>query len=111
MSEQSERPSRLRGLVPFKPGQSGNPRGKAPDPLLRALRKRLTTKQADELTTVLLDRARDGDMKALEMIWDRIAGKAVARQEQGGPGEFSRGFEIRLIRVGDDGDGDETSSA
>ncbi len=111
MSEQSGRPSQLRGLVPFKPGQSGNPRGRAPDPLLRALKKKLTASEAADLTDVLFEKARDGDMKALEMIWDRIAGKPVAREERGGPGAFSKGFEIRLIRVGNDEHGDETSTA
>jgi hypothetical protein len=81
------------------------------DPLLRALKKKLTVSEATELMAVLLEKAHDGDMKALEMIWDRIAGKPVAREERGGPGAFSRGFEIRLVRVGDDEHGDETSTA
>ena len=109
MSEQRARANSLANLVPFRPGQSGNPRGKVPDPLLKALRKRLTVAEAAKLTDVLLEKAEDGDMKALEMIWDRVAGKAVARQEQGGPGDFARGFEIRLVRV--DEHGDETADA
>jgi hypothetical protein len=110
VNEQRGRERSLANLVPFRHGQSGNPKGKAPDPLLKALRKKLTAGEAAKLTDVLLEKAGDGDMKALEMIWDRIAGKAVARQEQGEPGAFSRGFEIRLVRVGNDGD-DETAEA
>jgi hypothetical protein len=66
----------------------------------------MTAKQATALMAVLLERALDGDMKAMEMIWDRVAGKPIARQEQGGPGDFSRGFEIRLIRVDEHDDAD-----
>lgn len=100
MTEQ--RAASLANLRPWQSGQSGNPKGKAPDPLLRQLRKKLTASEAGELVEILLSKARDGDLKALEMIWDRIAGKPVAREEQGGPGAFTRGFEIRLIRVDDD---------
>ncbi len=95
----------------WQPGQSGNPSGRPRDPLLAALRKKLTAKRATELTDVLLARAADGDMKALEMIWDRVGGKPIARQEQGEPGAFSRGFEIRLVRVGDDERDDEPAEA
>lgn len=107
VSEQRARS--LANLRPFQAGQSGNPRGKPPDPLLRQLRKRLTAEEADELVGALLEKAREGDIRALEMIWDRIAGKPVAREERGGPGAFARGFEIRLVRV-EDGDGDETAA-
>ena len=95
-------PKRVVGR-PFPPGQSGNPNGRARDPLLAALRRRLTPEQAVELMEVLVTRAAAGDMKAMEMIWDRMAGKVVGREEVGGPGAFSKGFEIRLVRV-DDGD-------
>jgi len=98
--------------VRFEPGRSGNPGGRPKDPLLHALRKKLTAKQANALMGVLVEQALRGDMKALEMIWDRVAGKPVARAEQGGPGDFARGFEIRLIRVarGDDADDDAAAS-
>src|SRR4051812_38235267 len=87
----------------FKKGTSGNPRGARPDPLLPALKRKLTATQAADLVDMLIARAMDGDLRALEMAWDRIAGKVVAREETGSPGAFSPGFEIRLVRV----DGDE----
>lgn len=95
----------------FRPGASGNPGGRPKDPLLHALRRKMTAKQANELTAILLARALDGDLKAIEMIWDRVGGKPVARQEQGEPGAFREGFEIRLIRAGgDDDDGEAAAS-
>lgn len=108
----SPRPMAVANLrPPWRKGESGNPRGARPDPLLHALRKKITAKQAAGLAAILLERALDGDMKALEMIWDRTAGKPVARQEQGEPGAFAEGFEIRLIRVSDDdGDGESRAS-
>lgn len=99
----SEQNGRTRGLIRFQPGQSGNPGGRPKDTLLAALKKKLTREQAEELVGVLVTRALAGDMKALEMIWDRMAGKVVGREEIGGPGAFAKGFEIRLVRV-DDGD-------
>ena len=97
--------------MPFMRGQSGNPGGRPKDPLLHALRRKLTVKQANALMDVLVNEALNGDLKAFEMIWDRMAGKPIQRAEQGGPGDFSRGFEIRLIRVGtDDGDDDAATA-
>ena len=94
-------PTNLRPAWPK--GVSGNPRGRRPDPLLHELRKRMSTKQAAQLVDVLLERAMAGDMRALEMIWDRMSGKPVARQETGEPGAFAKGFEIRLVRADTDG--------
>lgn len=96
----------------FKPGVSGNPAGRPKDPLLAALKRKMTPQQAADLMGVLLAKALEGDMRALEMVWDRLAGKVVAREEHGAPGAFSRGFEIRLIRVDETTDGnDEARSA
>jgi hypothetical protein len=90
--------------MPWAKGESGNPGGRRKDPLLQALRSKVTPAMAQDLMGVLLERANAGDMKAMEMLWDRMAGKAIARNEQGEPGAFSHGYEIRLVRVEDDGD-------
>jgi hypothetical protein len=33
-------------------------------------------------------RRSNGDLKAVELVWNRIEGKALDRQEHGQPGEF-----------------------
>jgi hypothetical protein len=83
----------------FKPGRSGNPGGRKADPLLPALKRKLTASQAADLVDVLIARAMDGDLRALEIIWNRTAGLPVAREETGAPGAFAPGYEIRLTRV------------
>ena len=70
-----------KGAKPFKKGQSGNPNGrpKLPD-LNTALIKYLTKREGgeDQLEIVvnkLVDKAIEGDLKAIEMLLDRTYGK------------------------------------
>jgi hypothetical protein len=83
----------------FKPGQVANPRGRPPDRLLAELKRRMTAEQAKRLVTELLTQAEAGDLKALEMVWDRLGGRPVARNEQGEPGAFERQvIELEVVR-------------
>jgi hypothetical protein len=64
----------------WRPGQSGNPSGRPPCILSRALRAKLKADPSlvERLLEALLRRALGGDLKALEIIFDRIEGRAPA---------------------------------
>jgi hypothetical protein len=76
-------------MTRFKPGQSGNPGGRLKDPLTRKLREKLSEEDLDTILGTVIAFAKAGKPEFVHMIWDRIEGKAVARQEQGDPGAFS----------------------
>jgi hypothetical protein len=94
------------------PGQSGNPSGKPKQFLTQALREVMTPEKAEKLADKIMTMALNGDMKAIEMIYNRIDGSVVGRNEQGKPGEFDsleglRGLsteelrEIMRTKIGD----------
>lgn len=72
----------------WKPGESGNAKGRPPG-LLRALRRALAEmedqddigKREEALARTLLSKALDGDMKAMEIILDRHEG-AVLKEKK-----------------------------
>jgi len=67
-------------LTPWKPGQSGNPSGRpAQKPLSALLRKAGEDGAYKEIVDALLTRAREGDVKAITVILDRIEGKVSDR--------------------------------
>lgn len=85
-------------LNPFKPGQSGNPKGKpkgknVKTQILEAMAVVLdlhdpltgmrTTKKAGEFmyAQMVAKAVKEGDLGAMKEILDRIEGKAIARQE------------------------------
>jgi hypothetical protein len=72
----------------FKPGNRGGPGGKLRDPLTRAVREAMKAEDLKRVADMLWSFAMSGNLKAIEMLWDRLEGKAVARQEQGDPGAF-----------------------
>lgn len=91
ISRQSPAPSNpIPNNKPFAKGVSGNPSGRPKDVLTHAIREKLTPDQASALADKLMALAMAGDLKALEIVLDRVEGKAVARQEQGDPGAFER---------------------
>lgn len=67
-----------------------------PDPLLAALKGKMTSEKAEALAEVILQKALSGDLAAAQMVWDRLEGKAIGRQEQGSPGDFT-GLEDKPI--------------
>lgn len=88
-SEVKQRPG-MENLIPFKPGQSGNPNGvpKGTKQLRTILKAMLNEeievdvngvktkkKFIDLIIRKLLKKANDGDMRAIEMIFDRMDGK------------------------------------
>lgn len=88
-----------KNLKPFKKGQCGNPKGRPPGvvsiekQIREAMKVELTqfdpvtgksvTKTAEEFMYVHLaaKAAKDGDLSAIEKIFERTEGKAIARQE------------------------------
>jgi hypothetical protein len=63
----------------WKPGQSGNPRGRPKRTLfdgdLRAALKRNRGQRSKELVEALIEKAKSGDVSALKLVAERIAGK------------------------------------
>ncbi len=84
-----------KNLTPFKKGQSGNPKGRPKgqslSTLLRNLLERqLTTKDPvtkrkirkqikEHINLRLTSKAIDGDIRAIEVIYDRLEGRAIQR--------------------------------
>jgi hypothetical protein len=59
-----------------------------PDPLLSAVKAKLSEDDAVAIAERVISDAKAGNLQAVAMLWDRLEGKAIARQEQGEPGEF-----------------------
>lgn len=64
----------------------------------------------ERLVTIALDGRRAEALRAMQLIFAYRDGLPIARTETGEPGTFERGFEIRLVQVGD-GDDDEPDAA
>jgi hypothetical protein len=80
----------------WKKGQSGNPGGRRTQPLTTALRAKVTPEVAEQIVDVAISQALAGDAVARAWLADRLEGKAVARTEQGEPGDF--GISLQDVR-------------
>lgn len=80
-------PKRVVGR-PFQKGQSGNPGGRRPAVLSRAVLAKMTDEQAEQIASELIAKAVEGDLHAISMLWERIEGKVPNRNENGEPGAF-----------------------
>lgn len=77
-------PSPVSGVVPpvefrWKKGQSGNPKGGR---LTAEANARLSDDRiVREVVDALLERIRAGDVRAIELLWDRHEGKLIQKNE------------------------------
>ncbi len=80
---------RMDNLTPWKPGQSGNPRGRPKKRLIdQALEELLESNDAEaarDVAAALLKRARKGDLRAIQLIAERTQGKPMRAVEISGP--------------------------
>lgn len=69
-----EHPGRGPGQ-PFRPGQSGNPKGRRAGTLNRVsvLARQLMDDDAEEVILALLKAAKDGDVSAIKLVLERVA--------------------------------------
>ena len=76
-------------MKPWKPGQSGNPGGRPRRRLIdQVLEERLLNKDSALATAIanrLLDRARRGELKAIQLVAERTQGKPRRQMELSGP--------------------------
>ncbi len=66
----------------FKPGKSGNPKGKAKGTLHKATRAALALLEGDleAITQVCVDKAKEGDLMAVKLILDKVIPNARERR-------------------------------
>jgi hypothetical protein len=64
--------------------------GRPKNYISHAYRSVLTEEDARQLGEILKKLAFAGDLRAIEILMDRIEGKAIARHEEGQPGEFGQ---------------------
>src|SRR5690348_4492668 len=65
-------------------------RGGKPKALLsQAAAEALTPADAAATMQQVIAQAKRGELPAIAMLWDRLEGKAIARSEQGEPGDFT----------------------
>jgi hypothetical protein len=54
-----------------------------------ALAEALTPERAATIAEVVVRKAEAGEPWAVQAVWDRLEGKAIARTEEGAPGDFT----------------------
>lgn len=76
MDDKPEKQKRITPKTAWKPGQSGNPKGRPPkgETLTDALKQRV---DKHEIAAKLCELAMGGDITALKYIYDRIDGRPI----------------------------------
>jgi Family of unknown function (DUF5681) len=93
-SQRKKNPRSLANLKPFVAGRSGNPGGKSKALLTAVLRERLTEQDAAQISDVLIAQAKAGNLKAVELILDRLEGRPLQRNENSGPDGGPQRYEL-----------------
>lgn len=76
---------KLENLKPFKPGQSGNPKGAAKKiPELNALLSNIKESDYQKMIDKMVYLAKKGNVRAFEVISDRVFGKVKEKIEISG---------------------------
>ena len=75
---------------PFQKGDDPrrNRAGRPKALLTAAIAEALTDADAKKIIGVVIEQAKAGDLQAVGMLWDRLEGKAIGRNENGQPGDF-----------------------
>ena len=83
----------------FKPGNKLG--GRRPQPFAKAIAEVVTEEEARAIVRAAVELAKAGDARARQWLADRADGKAVARVEQGEPGDFDVSLEAvrRVLRI------------
>jgi hypothetical protein len=93
---------RVQNLKPWKKGVSGNPGGRPKKKLIDEALEELLLSNNSELAVAiakkLLVRAKSGEVKAIQLVAERVEGKAKAKMEVSGPD----GEELQILNMTDD---------
>jgi hypothetical protein len=73
----------------WKPGQSGNPSGRPKKILSNAIEKQLSPEVIEKLALAVLSKAIKGDVRALELLFERFEGKMPDKVEMSYTKELS----------------------
>lgn len=76
---------------PFQKGDDPrrNTHGPRALPVTRALAMKMTDVDAEKIAAMAIERALAGDPWFVQFVTERLEGKAIARNENAGPGDFA----------------------